>query len=137
MSARPPSYMEQAIARSLSPRRRAQPNGLQGNSYTHYNGYAMPVNYLSALDLQAPNFSYATGHQYPIANYSVYGPPPRESRPMHKHKSRRSSDKDYVHNHSMFTSTIPQVTGYYIIHPDWVSERASLRRTNSMMALQS
>ncbi|KAK3790505.1 hypothetical protein RRG08_060555 [Elysia crispata] len=127
-----------AMAGNLSPRKHHNPPGRPGRSYTHYNGFAMPVTYVGALDLQAPNFTYATGnHQRTVQNYTVYGPPPREHRPMHRHisnKPRQSSDEDYVHNHSIFTGTYPSVAGYYIIHPDWVSERASMRRSKSLLS---
>jgi len=125
------------LAGNLSPRKQAGPPGIPGRSYTHYQGYGMPVHsYMGALDLQAPNFTYATGQQRPIANYAVYGPPQRpvERRPMHKHKSRTSTSDDYVHNHATFASTTPNVTGYYVIHPDWVSERSSLRRSKSLLS---
>lgn len=127
-------YMERYLAGSLSPRKHAHPPGMPGRSYTHYQGFHMPVSYMGALDLQAPNYTYATGQQRPINNYTVYGPPPKETRPMHRHNNRRSSSKDYVHNHSIFTSTMPNVSGYYIIHPDWVSERFQLRRAKSLMS---
>ncbi|GFR93821.1 hypothetical protein ElyMa_004387000 [Elysia marginata] len=127
-----------AMAGNLSPRKHHNPPGRPGRSYTHYNGFAMPVTYVGALDLQAPNFTYATGNnQRTVQNYTVYGPPPREHRPMPRHisnKSRKSSDDDYVHNHSIFTGTYPSVAGYYIIHPDWVSERASMRRSKSLLS---
>jgi len=139
MASRPCSYVEQAIARSLSPRRQAGPPGMPGRSYTHHRGYRVPVSYVGALDLQAPNYNYSTGHQYPISNYTVYGPPPRESRPMHKHQSnsKRSSTDEYVHDHSVFTTTNQSVSGYYIIHPDWVSERSAMRRSRSLMNLNA
>ncbi|GFN86807.1 hypothetical protein PoB_001331300 [Plakobranchus ocellatus] len=133
----PREAFNRAMAGNLSPRKHHNPPGRPGRSYTHYNGFAMPVTYVGALDLQAPNFTYATGnHQRTVQNYTVYGPPPREHRPMHRHlsKSRKSSDDDYVHNHSIFTSTYPSVAGYYIIHPDWVSERSSMRRAKSLLS---
>ncbi|KAK3588791.1 hypothetical protein CHS0354_012003 [Potamilus streckersoni] len=40
--------------------------------------------------------------------------------------------EDYVHELSMFMTTQPRVSGHFIIHPDWVSERMSLRRSHTM-----
>ncbi|KAL3865424.1 hypothetical protein ACJMK2_042814 [Sinanodonta woodiana] len=39
---------------------------------------------------------------------------------------------DYVHELSMFMTTQPRVSGHFIIHPDWVSERMGLRRSHTM-----
>ncbi|XP_052279869.1 uncharacterized protein LOC127877729 isoform X1 [Dreissena polymorpha] len=55
--------------------------------------------------------------------------------PLHMRKNRRTAatTDDYVHESSMFMSTTPACSGHFIIHPDWVSERSALRRSNSMI----
>lgn len=55
--------------------------------------------------------------------------------PLHMRKSNRraSFSDEYVHERSMFMSTTPSCSGHFIIHPDWVSERSGLRRSNSMI----
>ncbi|KAL5003983.1 hypothetical protein ScPMuIL_017439 [Solemya velum] len=44
-------------------------------------------------------------------------------RPKSRHMSQFSLPKPYIHEHSMFTSTMPSCAGSFVIHPDWVSER--------------
>ncbi|XP_067667811.1 uncharacterized protein [Haliotis asinina] len=64
----------------------------------------------------------------PMGNYTMYPQSARESRPMGRYRRRASFSKDYVHDLSCFQSTQPMVTGHFIIHPDWVSERMTPRR---------
>ena len=45
---------------------------------------------------------YVPRQHRPVNNYTVYGPPPPERRPMHQHQSRKGSSDDYLHNHSIF-----------------------------------
>lgn len=73
---------------------------------------------------QSPAFNY---------NYSF------NKYPLHMRKNRRSAaaTDDYVHERSMFMTTTPQCVGHFIIHPDWVSERSSLRRSKSMLQMRS
>jgi len=123
--------LQRFVAGNLSPRK---PASSQPRPYTQFKGYGMPVTNVGALDLQAPNFTYATGQHRPVNNYTVYGPPPPERRPMHQHQSRKGSSDDYLHNHSIFASTNPGSRGYYIINPDWVSERFSMRRAKSLLS---
>lgn len=56
--------------------------------------------------------------------------------PLHMRKTRyrvQPATEDYVHEHSVFTTTTPRCVGHFIIHPDWVSERGGIRRSLTMI----
>ncbi|WAR00895.1 hypothetical protein MAR_025267 [Mya arenaria] len=63
-------------------------------------------------------------HQYSFNQYPLH---------MRKNKRTAAATDDYVHEQSMFMRTNPSCSGHFIIHPDWVSERSGLRRSNSMI----
>ncbi|XP_076444291.1 uncharacterized protein LOC143282512 [Babylonia areolata] len=115
--------------RGLSPRRAAPPT-MPGRSMTQYGGFGGGHrDYIGSLDLCAPAYNGYRG-QAPVTGRSTS----RESRPMHRHLRTAKQEEGYLHNNSIYYSTTPNVSGYFIIHPDWVSERLSMRRSQSLLA---
>ncbi|XP_046377067.1 uncharacterized protein LOC124149487 isoform X2 [Haliotis rufescens] len=98
-----------------------QPENLYGQTW---NPYSSGFNHGENVSGMARHLEGAT----PMANYTMYPQSARESRPMGRYRRRASFSKDYVHDLSCFQSTQPMVTGHFIIHPDWVSERMTPRR---------
>jgi len=74
-----------------------------------------------SMEGRQPN---AYGHNYSFNKY-----------PLHMRTRRRfpPASDDYVHDQSMFMTTTPRCVGHFIIHPDWVSEKSALRRSNTMI----
>ncbi|CAL1528775.1 unnamed protein product [Lymnaea stagnalis] len=124
--------MDSGSARRPAGQQITSPPGLPGRSYTQYNGFAMPVTYMDGTCLTATNY----GNNYqPSKMYRA--PFPQAENPIRPapHTSRRSSSIEYVHSNSVFTSTMPKITGNYVIHPDWISERSTVRRSKSLLKL--
>ncbi|XP_076465113.1 uncharacterized protein LOC143296951 [Babylonia areolata] len=121
------------MRRGLSPRRAAPPS-IPGRSrtLTHYGSFGNreePNPYIGGLDLYASPYNANRGFNQGFTDYST-----RQSRPMHRHMRPASKCDEYLHNNSVYYSTVPNVTGHFIIHPDWVSERQSLRRSQSLLS---
>ncbi|XP_070204361.1 uncharacterized protein [Littorina saxatilis] len=117
--------------RGLSPRR-AAPKYPGSRSLTHYGSFGNredPNPYIGGLDLHASPYNANRGFNQGITSHSS-----RQSRPMHRHLRTASKGEEYLHNSSIFYSTTPMATGYFSIHPDWVSERLSLRRSQSLLS---
>jgi len=117
--------------RGLSPRRAAPPR-MPGRTMTHYGSFGnreQPNPYIGGLDLHASNYQANRGFNQGITSYTS-----REGRPMHRHMRKCSKGEDYRHDQSTFYNTTPMATGYFIIHPDWVSERLSMRRSKSLLS---
>lgn len=96
-----------------------QPHGTGPRDAMHLQELSREMN-----QSQSPAFNY---------NYSF------NKYPLHMRKNKRTAatTDDYVHERSMFMTTTPNCVGHFIIHPDWVSERSSLRRSKSMLQLHS
>lgn len=122
---------EVIMRRGLSPRR-AAPARIPGRTMTHYGSFGNreePNPYIGALDLYASPYNANRGFNQGFTDYSS-----RQSRPMHRHVRTTQKGEDYLHNNSVYYSTTPNVTGYFIIHPDWVSERLTLKRSQSLLS---
>ncbi|XP_025078005.1 uncharacterized protein LOC112554443 isoform X2 [Pomacea canaliculata] len=119
------------MSRGLSPRR-APPPVMPGRSLSRTGNFNNSSSRFvtGSLDLHASPYNANRGFWQGFTAYST-----RESRPMYRHAnglSRRGDD--YVHDQSIFFSTSPLVSGHFIIHPDWVSERSGLRRSKSLLS---
>eukprot|EP00745_Piridium_sociabile_P039477 TRINITY_DN73847_c0_g1_i1.p1 TRINITY_DN73847_c0_g1~~TRINITY_DN73847_c0_g1_i1.p1 ORF type:complete len:152 (+),score=27.03 TRINITY_DN73847_c0_g1_i1:63-458(+) len=123
---------EVIMSRGLSPRR-AAPAPMPGRTMAHYGSFGNreePNRYIGALDLYASPYNANRGFNQGFTDYSCR----QQSRPMHRHMSTAKKGEEYLHNNSIYYSTTPNVTGYFIIHPDWVSERQTLRRSQSLLS---
>ncbi|KAK7489242.1 hypothetical protein BaRGS_00019494 [Batillaria attramentaria] len=110
---------EVIMNRGLSPRR-APPPTMPGRSMTQYGGSFGGHNrgqnsYIGALDLYASPYN-AKGYGVDAWGWGI-----------------RYRWEANVPGTKGLESTTPNVTGYFIIHPDWVSERLSLRRSQSLL----
>ncbi|XP_045215990.2 uncharacterized protein LOC123566164 isoform X2 [Mercenaria mercenaria] len=96
-----------------------QPHGTGPRDAMHLQDLSRQMN-----QSQSPAFN----HNYSFNKY-----------PLHMRRNKRSAatTDDYVHERSMFMTTTPNCVGHFIIHPDWVSERSSLRRSKSMLQMNS
>ncbi|KAL8570793.1 hypothetical protein ACOMHN_006943 [Nucella lapillus] len=120
------------MKRGLSPRRAAPPTIPRGRTMAHYGSFGNrdpPNPYIGALDMYASPYNANRGFNQGFTDYST-----RQSRPMHRHETPTKKGEEYLHNNSIYYSTTPNVTGYFVIHPDWVSERVTLRRSQSLQS---
>uniref|UniRef100_A0A2C9KTW7 Uncharacterized protein n=1 Tax=Biomphalaria glabrata TaxID=6526 RepID=A0A2C9KTW7_BIOGL len=105
-------------------------------SYTQYNGFSMPVTFLDGSYLTATSYG-QEGEATLRGTKPVSRARPQqfENTSLPQLSPRHQVTTHYVHNHGVFTSTMPRITGNYVIHPDWVSEKPRLRRTRSLRQL--
>ncbi|XP_041361365.1 uncharacterized protein LOC121377443 [Gigantopelta aegis] len=115
-------------SRSMSPTR-TRP--FLGRAYTMDpdSMIAMPGTYYSQWNplVTSPREGQSYYNMSPPADYYQMPMPELtmlpDPRPRRRHRRRASFSQGYVHDGSCFSYTKPLVTGHFIIHPDWVSER--------------
>ncbi|KAI8792870.1 hypothetical protein BgiBS90_005859 [Biomphalaria glabrata] len=96
----------------------------------------MPVTFLDGSYLTATSYG-QEGEATLRGTKPVSRPRPQqfENTSLPQLSPRHQVTTHYVHDHGVFTSTMPRITGNYVIHPDWVSEKPRLRRTRSLRQL--